>query len=171
MDCSTPSFSVFHYFSEFAQLHPLYWWCHPTISSSVAPFSSCPQSFPASGSFPKSWLFASGAQSIGASVAVLPMSIQGWFPLEFAGLILQSKRLSRVFFSITDQKHQFFGAQPSLWSNSHIHTWLLGKPYLWLYGPLSANYRPLSIEGPIYTVGGSVNRCSHYEDDGGSLKN
>ena len=86
-------------------------WCHPTISSSVIPFSSCPQSFPASGSFPMSWLFVSGGLSIGASASasVFPMNIQGWFPLGLTGLVsLQSKRLSRVFSSSTVQKHQFF---------------------------------------------------------------
>ena len=89
---------------------PLSWWCHPTTSSSVVPFSSCPLSFPASGSFPMSWLFASGDQSIGAlaSASYLPMSIQGWFPLGLTGLIsLQSKGLSRIFFNTTVQKHQF----------------------------------------------------------------
>ena len=101
-------------------------WCHPTISSSVIPFS-CPQSFPASGSFPESRLFTVGGQSIGASASVLPMNIQSWFPLRLTGWIsLLSKGLSKVF-SSTIQRHQFFGAQPSLWSNSHIHTWLLGK--------------------------------------------
>jgi len=101
-------------------------WCHPTISSSVIPFS-CPQSFPASGSFPASRLFTLGGQSIGASASVLPMNIQSWFPLRLTGWIsLLSKGLSKVF-SSTIQRHQFFGAQPSLWSNSHIHTWLLGK--------------------------------------------
>ena len=104
-------------------------WYYLTISSSVIPLSSCLQSFPASGSFPMSQLFASGGQSTGASASVLPMSIQGWFPLGFTGFIsLLSKGLSKVFFSTTVQKHQFFGAQPSLWSNSHIHTWLLEKP-------------------------------------------
>ena len=108
---------------------PLSQWCHPTISSSVTPFSSCPQSFPASESFPISWLFASGSQSIGASAStsVLPMNIQGWFPLELIGLILRSKGLSMVFSSTTVQKHQFFNAQLSSWFNSHIHTWLLEK--------------------------------------------
>ena len=173
-------------------VHPnpylLSWWCHPTISSSVIPFSSCPQYFPASGSFPMSQLFTSGSQNIGvsASASVLPMNIQDWFPLGWTGWIsLQSKGLSRVFSNTTVQKHQFFstqlhlqsnspymttvktialtrrtfvgkvmslllnmlskglsrvlscttvwkhqffGAQPSLWSNSHIHTWLLEKP-------------------------------------------
>ena len=111
---------------------------HPTISSSVAPFSSCPQSFPASGSFPISWLFASGGQSIGssASALALSMNIHG---LGFTGLIsLLSKGLSRVFSSTTARKHQFLSALPSLWSSSHICAWLLEKPQLWLYGPLSA---------------------------------
>ena len=105
--------------------------CHPTISSSVVPFSSCLQSFPASGSFPMSQFFTSGVQSIGASASasVLPMNIQDWSPLGWTGLIsLQSKGFSRVFSNTTVQKHQFFGAQLSLWSNSHIHTWLLEKP-------------------------------------------
>ena len=94
---------------------------------------SCPQNFSASGSFPISWLFTSNDQSIGASASVLPMNIQGWFPLGLTALIsLLSKRLSRVFSSTTFWKHQFFGAQPSLWSSSHVHTWLLEKPYLWL---------------------------------------
>ena len=109
---------------------PLSQWCHPTISSSVVPFS-CLQSFPASGSFLMSQLFASGGQSIGASASasVLPMNFQDWFPLGWTGWIsLQSKGLSRVFSNTTVQKHQFFGAQPSLWSNSHIHTWLPEKP-------------------------------------------
>jgi len=104
-------------------------WCHPTISSSVIPFFSSPQSFPASGSFPISQFFAPSGQSIGASASVLPMNIQGWFPFGLTGLIsLQSKGLSRVFSNNTFQKHQFFGAQLSLWSKSHIHTWLLEKP-------------------------------------------
>ena len=110
---------------------PLSQWCHPTISSSVIPFSSCPQSLPASESFPMSQFFASGGQSIraSASASVLLMNIQGWFPLGLTGLIsLQSKGLSRVFSSTIIQKHQFFSAQPSLWSNSHICMWLLEKP-------------------------------------------
>ena len=92
-------------------------WCHPTISSSVVPFSSCPQSFPASGSFLISHYFASGGQIIGvsASASILPMNIQDWFPLGWTGWIsLQSKGLSRVFSNTTVQKHQFFGAQLSL---------------------------------------------------------
>ena len=97
---------------------------HPTISSSAIPYSSCLQSFPASGYFLKIRLFASGGQSIraSASASVLLMSIQDWFPLGLTGLIfLQSKRLSRVFSNITVQKHQFFVIQPSLWSNSHLY--------------------------------------------------
>ena len=91
-------------------------WCHPTISSSVTCFSSCPQSFPASGSFPVSQLFTSGGQSIGASASVLPMNIQDWFPLGLTGLTsLQSRGLSKVFSKTTVQKHQFFGAQLSLY--------------------------------------------------------
>ena len=104
---------------------PLSWWCHPTISSSVVPFSSCLKSFPASGSIPISQHFASGDQSIGASgsTSVLPISIQGWFCSGLTGWIsLLSKGLSRVLSNTTVWKHQFFGAQPSLWSNSHIST-------------------------------------------------
>ena len=104
-------------------------WYHPTISSSVVPFSGL-QSFPASGSFQMSQFFSSGGQSIGvsASASVLPMNIQDWFPLGGTGWIsLQSKGLSRVFFNTTVQKHQFFGAQLSSQSNSHIHTWSLEK--------------------------------------------
>ena len=106
-------------------------WCHPTLSSSVVLLASCLQSFSASGSFPRSQLFESGGQSIGASASasVLPMNIQDWSPLPWTSLIsLQSKGLSRVFSSTTARKHQFFRAQPSLWSNSHICTWLLEKP-------------------------------------------
>ena len=99
--------------------YPLSRWCHPTISSFVIPFSSCPQSFPASGSFPVSQFFASDGQSIGASasVSVLPVNIQGCFPLGLTGLIsLLSKGLLKVFSSTTVWKHQLFGTQPSLWS-------------------------------------------------------
>ena len=108
---------------------PLSRWCHPIISPSATPFS-CPQYFPASGSFPMSWLFASGGQSVRASASpsVHLMNIQGWFPLEWMGWIsLQSKGLSRLFSSTTVWKHQFFGVQPSLWSNPHICTWLPEK--------------------------------------------
>ena len=105
--------------------------CHPTISSSVVPFSSCLPSFPEWGSFLVSEFFTSGGQSIrvSASALVLPVNIQDWFSLGWTGWIsLQSKGLSRVFSNTTVQKHQFFSAQLSLWSNSHIHTWLLEKP-------------------------------------------
>ena len=114
---------------------PLSQWCHPTISFSVTPFSFCSQPFPASGPFPVSQLFKSGGQSFSfkigdsASASVLPMNIQGWFPLGLTSLIsLKSKGLSRVFSSTTVGKHQFFSTHPSLWSNSHIHTWLLERP-------------------------------------------
>ena len=137
--------------------HPLSRWCHPAISSSVVPFSSCPQSLPASESFPMSQLFAWGGQSTGVSalasflskniqgwspsewtvwislqskgLSFLPKNTQGWYPLEWTGWIsLQSKGLSRVFSNTTVQKHQFFSAQLSSQSNSHICTWLLEKP-------------------------------------------
>ena len=117
---------------------PLSRWCHPTISSSVVPFSSCLQSLPPSGSFPMSWFFTSSGQSIrvSASASVFPMNIQDWFPLASTGWIsLLSKGLSRVFSNTTLQKHQFFGAQPSSQSNSHIHTWPQEKPQPWLDGP------------------------------------
>ena len=107
------------------------WWCHPTTSSSVVHFSSCPQSLPASGSFPMSQLFSWGGRSIGvsASASVLPMNTQDQSPFEWTDWIsLQSKGLTKVFSSITVQKHQFFGAQLSSQSNSHIHTWPLKKP-------------------------------------------
>ena len=110
---------------------PLSWWCHPPISSLVVPFSSCPQSLPASRSFQMSQLFASGGQSIEVSAlgSVFPMNTQDWSPLEWTGWIcLLSKELSRVFSNTTVQKHQFFGTQLSSQSNSHSHTWPLEKP-------------------------------------------
>ena len=117
-------------------------WCHPAISSSVVPLSSCPQSFPVSGSFPMSQLFSWGGQSTGvsASASVLPVNTQDWSPLGWTGWIsLQFKGLSRVVFSNTTvQKHQFFSTQLSSQSNSHIHTWSLEKPQPWLDGPLLA---------------------------------
>ena len=106
-------------------------WCYPAISSSVVPFSSCPQSLPASKSFPMSQLFTWGGQSTGvpALASLLPKKSQGWSPSEWTGWIsLQSKGLTRVFSNTTVQKQQFFGAQPSSQSNSHIHTWPLDKP-------------------------------------------
>ena len=112
---------------------PLSWWCHTTISVSVIPFSSCLQSFPASGSFPMTLFFTSDGQSIGASESVLPMNTQDWFPLGCTGLIsLKSKRLTRVFSNRTVQRHQFFNAQLSLWSNSKIRIWLPEKLQVWL---------------------------------------
>ena len=110
---------------------PLSQWCHPAISPSVVPFSSCPQSLPASKSFPMSQHFQWHGQSTGlsASASVLPMNTQDWSPLGWTGWIsLQSKGLSRVFSNTTAQKHQFFGSQPSSQYNSHIHTWPLEKP-------------------------------------------
>ena len=111
-------------------LCPLNQWYHPIISSSVSIFSFCLPSLPASGSSPVNRVFTSGGQSIGtsASMSVLPKNIQDWFPLGLTDLILLSKGLSRVFSSITVQKHQFFGTLPSLWSNSHIFTCLLERP-------------------------------------------
>ena len=110
--------------------HPSSQWCHPAISSSVIPFSSCPQSLPASESFPMSQLFAWSGQSTGVSAlaSFLPKNTQGWSPSEWTGWIsLQSKGLSRVFSNTTVQKHQFFSTQLSSQSNSHIHTWPLEK--------------------------------------------
>ena len=124
MDCSMPGFPVFHH-----QTHVH--WVNDAIQPSSVTLFSCLQSFLASGSFPMSQLFISGGQSTGASASVLLMNIQGWVPLGLTGLIsLLSKGFSRVFSSTTVWKHQFFGSQPSLWSNSHIHTWLLEKPEL-----------------------------------------
>ena len=116
-------------------------WCHPAISSSVVPFSSFPQSLPASESLPMSQLFAWGGQSTGVSAlaSFLPKKSQGWSPSEWTGWIsLQPKGLSRVFSNTTVQKHQFFGAQPSSQSNSHIHIWPQEKPQPWLDEPLLA---------------------------------
>ena len=117
MNRSTPGLPVHHQLPEFTQNScSLSQWCHPTISSSVVPFSSCPQSFPASGSFQMSQLFPWGGQSIGvsASASVLPMKTQDWFSLGWTGWIsLQSKGLSRVFSNAIVQKHQFFGTQLS----------------------------------------------------------
>ena len=116
-------------------------WCHPAISSFVVPFSSCPQSLPVSESFPMSQPFAWGGQSTGASAlaSFLPKKSQGWSPSEWTSWILQSKGPSRVFSNTTVQRHQFFSTQFSSQSNSHIHTWLLEKPYPWLDRPLLIN--------------------------------
>ena len=129
MDCSTPGLPVHHQLPEFTQTHVHWVWVKGM--SSVIPFSSCIQSFPASGSFQMSQFFASGGQSIrvSASASVLPMNIQDWFHLGWTGWIsLQSKGLSRVFSNTIVQKQQFFDAQPSSQSNSHSHTWPLEKP-------------------------------------------
>ena len=111
--------------------HPPSQWCHAAIAFSVVPFSSCPQSLPASESFPMNQLFTWGGQSteVSALASFLPKQSQGWSPSEWTGWIsLQSKGLSRVFSNTTVQKHPFFGAQPSSQSNSHIHTWPQEKP-------------------------------------------
>ena len=123
--CSSPTPGVH------SNSYPLSRWCHPAISSSIVPFSSYPQSLPASQSFPMSQLFTWGGQSTGVSAftSVLPMNTQDWSPLGWTGWTsLQSKGFSRVFSNTTVQKHQFFGAQLSSQSNSHIHTWPLEKP-------------------------------------------
>ena len=125
LPCPSPSLGVC------SNSCPLSWWCHPTTSSSVVPFSSCLQSCPVSESFPMNQLLASGGQNTGVSgsASVLPVNIQGWFPLGLAGLIsLLFKRLSKVFSNTTIWRHQFFGTQPVLLSSSHILTWLLEKP-------------------------------------------
>ena len=143
MDHSIPVSSVLHYLPEFAQIHSHWISDAIYILSSPTTFSFCLKFLPLSGSFSMSWLFASCGQSSGdsASASVLPMDIQGWFPLGLTGLVsLLSKGLSRVFSSTTVQMHQFFGAQSSLRSNSYTHTWLLEKPELWLDGPLSAKW-------------------------------
>ena len=126
---------------DYSNPRPLSWWCHPTISSSVVPFSSCPQSLPASGLFPMSQLFSWGGQSTrgSASASVLPMDTQDWSPLRWTGWIsLQSKGLSRVFSNTTVQKHPVFDTELSLQSNSHIHTWPLEKSQPWPDGSLLA---------------------------------
>ena len=131
MNHSTPGLPVHHHIPEFIQTHVHQVRDAIQPSHPVIPFSSCPQSLPASESFPMSQLFTLGGQSTGASASasVLPMNIQGLYPLGLTGLIsLQSKGLSRVFSNITVQKHQFLSAQPSLWSSSHSHTLLWEKP-------------------------------------------
>ena len=121
-----PGFPVHHHLTVCSNSCPLTQWCHPTISSSIVSFSSCLWSFPAPRSFLMSQLFTSGSQRIRASESVLLINIQDWFPLTLTGLIsLQSMGLSRTFSNTTAQRHQFFSIQPSLWSNSHILTWLL----------------------------------------------
>ena len=142
MNCSTPGLPVHHQLPECTQTQrPSSQWCHPAISSSVIPFSSYSQSFPASESFPMSQLFTWGGQSTGVSALASfpPKNTQDWSPSEWTGWIsLQSKGLSRVFSNTTVQKHQFFGAQLPSQSNSHIHTWPMEKPQPWLDRPLLA---------------------------------
>ena len=132
MNWGTPGLPVHHQFPEFTKTH-VHWVgdANLAISFSAIPFSTCPQSLPASESFLMSQIFAWGGQSTGVSalVSVLPKNTQDWSPLEWTEWIsLQSKGLSRVFSNTTVQKHQFFGAQPSSQSNSHIHTWPQEKP-------------------------------------------
>ena len=120
---------------------PLSWWCHPTISSSVILFSSCPQSFPSSWSFPMNWLFLSGGQSIGASVSVLPVNIQDWFPLALTGLIfLQSKGLKSLSPGPQFESINFLVLSLLYGPTLTFITWLLEKPQLWLYTPLLAKW-------------------------------
>ena len=145
MNCSMPSFPVLHHLSEFTQTHVH--WVRNVIQPSHHLLSPSPHAFNLSQHQVffqwVSSLATSGGQSIGASgsASVIPMNNQGWFLLGLTGLIsLLSKVLSRVFSSTTVWKPQFFCAQPSLWSNSHICTWLLEKPYLWLHGPLSTKW-------------------------------
>ena len=141
---------------------PLSRWCHPAISSSVTPFSSCPQSFPASRTFPMSQLCTLGGQSIGASASasVLPMNIQDWFPLGLTGLIsLLSKGLLKVFSSTTVQKHQFFTAQPSLWS--HICTWILWENHSFEYTELVGKVTSLLFNMLFRLVIAFLLRCKH----------
>jgi len=131
MNLSMPGLPVHHQLRVHSNSCPLSRWCHPAISSSVIPFSSCPQSLPASESFPMSQVFTWGGQSTGVSAlaSFLPKKSQDWTPLEWTGWIFfQSKGLSRVFSNTTVQKHQFFGTQPSSQSNSCIHTGPLEKP-------------------------------------------
>ena len=151
MDCSTPGFPILHYLPQFAQTHAH--WISDAIQSfhPVVSFFSCPQSFLASEFFPVSWLFASDGQIIGASVSVsvLPVNIQSWFPLGLTGWIsLLSEELPRVFSSTTVWKHQFFGAQCSLWSSSHICTWLLKN-----HAPFSAKRCLLFITLSRFFIG------------------
>ena len=144
MDCSTPGLPVHHQLPKFTQTRVH--WVSDTISPSVIPFSSCLQSFPASGSFPTSQFFASGGQSIGAaaSSSALLMNIRGGFPLGLTGLIsLLSKRFSRVFSSTTIRKHQFFDPQPSLWSISTVE---INVPQFWrIQSPSSSHWQILCM--------------------------
>ena len=164
MDSITTGLPVLHHFPKFAQTH-VYWGkdAIKTISSSVTPFSSCLQSLPASGYFPMNWLFTSGGQSIGASdpSSVLPMNSQSWFPLGLTGLIyMLSKGLSTVFSSTMVRKHQLVGAHPSLWSNSHICTWLLENPTLIIQTFVSKVLSPVFNMLPRFVIAfHSISKC------------
>ena len=143
MDCSTPGYSSLLFPRLCSSSCPLSWWCYLTIASSSIPFSFCLQSLlEHQGLF--QWVSSSHqvVNIIGASALAsdLPMNIQGWIPLGLTGLTLQFKGHSRVFSSAKIWKYQFFGAQLYLWSSSHIHNWLLGKPQLWQYEPLSEKW-------------------------------
>ena len=131
INCSMTGFSVLHYLREFAHSCPLSWWCRPTISSSVAPFSSCPQSFPASRSFPMHWLLPIRWPKY-RNLSISPSNEHSGvisFGINWFDLLAVQGTLSRVFSSSTVQKHELFGAQPPLWSNSlNTFTWLLEKP-------------------------------------------
>ena len=157
MNCSSPGFPVQHQLPELAQTCQSSWWYHPTISSSIVPFSSCLQSSPAIGSFPRSQFFASGGQSIGvsASTSVLPMNIQDWFLLKFTGWIsLQSKGLSKVLSNIKVQKHQFFSTQLSLVQLSHTYISLIRRTFVSKVMPLLFNM--LSRLGIAFLQGASI---------------
>ena len=139
MDCSTPGLSVPHQLPKFAKFMSIASVMPSAISSSDALFSFCLQPFPGSGILPMSQLFASDDQNTGVSASVLPLTIQGGFPLKLTGLFsLLSKGLTGVFSSTTFRRHQFFSTPPSFWSSSHspYHVWPLGKPQPWQYGPL-----------------------------------
>ena len=140
VDCSMLGLPVPHHLQSLPTSCPFHWWCHPAISSSDALYFFCPQSFPVSGTFPKSQLFSTDDQNTEVSPSASVLPIQDWFPLRLTDLIsLLSRGLSGVFSSITVQRHQFFGILPSLWSNSYNHMWPLGRPlWPWLYRPSSA---------------------------------
>ena len=145
MDCSTPGFSVLHHLLEFVQTHvhcvdDVIQTSHPLSPPSPLTFNLS-QHWGLFQSIPSQLSLNQVAKVIGASASVLPMNVWGWFPLGLTGLISwQSKGLARVFSNTTVWKHQFFGSQPSLWSNSYICTWLLEKPQPWLYWPLSTQW-------------------------------
>ena len=145
---------------------PLSQWCYLIISSSAIPFSSCLQPFPASGSFPMSWFFAWGGQSIGTSASVLSMNIQGWFPLGLTGLIFQSKGLMRVFSNTTVRKHRLLRAQ-SLWSNSHPYM-TMGKTTASTVWTFVSKVMSLLLKGSLgdifyANIINILNKCDRYK--------